>query len=251
MPAPTVAEDNVDEDAADDAEPVDDAETDDSRPETGISEDTEQDVDQDLAEIPADGSSAPDPSEVSESDDPADAETETADPFEDDDDIEVDLADTTVGDESTSDDSDAPFSGDDEVETPTSGEGQESSEMSASDIQQGMDALGEEDHLDEAINEGFARLAVVGLDDGQQKDSLEMEFCEVFEMFRLGHFGSQAVSEYILTDPDEEVDPLWAFAVSLTLSTALVVYMRPDRDEIVASARDSVTRFTDGAMGVL
>ena len=92
---------------------------------------------------------------------------------------------------------------------------------------------------------------MVGLEEGQEKDSLETEFCEVFEMFRLGHFGSQAVSEYILTDPDEEVDPLWAFVVSLAMSTALVVYMRPDRDEIVASAKDSVSRFTDGSLGVL
>lgn len=237
MPAPQVAGDGDEEHGDGEDDPgVEDSE---GREPTGVSEDTEDNVDQDLAEIPDDGADIPEPeAEV----DDAPADTETADPFEGDDDIEVDLADTSVGEETSSD---GPFSGDDDVTTPTSEEAG-SSDVSASDIQQGMEALGDDSQLDEAINEGFARLAVVGLDDGEEKDSLEMEFAEVFEMFRLGHFGSEAVQEYVLTGPEEDVDPLWAFTVSLAMSTALVVYMRPDRTEIVESAKDSLSRFTGG-----
>lgn len=239
MPAPQVASSDDDDE---EAEAVDEQA---ELPSDGSTDVADDEPAQDLAEIPSDGEDIPDPGAESEQAEPADVDT--ADPFEGEDDIEVDLADTNVGEDATSD---GPFEGDDEVHTPTGGESSSGGDQTASQIQQGMDALGDTGHLDEAINEGFARLAVVGLDDGSEKDSLEMEFCEVFEMFRLGHFGKQAVNEYILTDPDEEVDPLWAFAVSLTLSTALVVYMRPDRDEIVDSARDSLSRFTGGLSNV-
>jgi len=235
MPAPQVA--STDDDEGEEAQS--------ELPSESPTDGEDEEPPQDLAEIPSDGEEMPEPGEETTADEPDDIDT--ADPFEGEDDIEVDLADTNVGEDAASD---GPFAGDDEVHTPTGGESSSQGDQTASQIQQGMDALGDAGHLDEAINEGFARLAVVGLEDGSEKDSLEMEFCEVFEMFRLGHFGKQAVNEYILTDPDEEVDPLWAFAVSLTLSTALVVYMRPDRDEIVDSARDSLSRFTGGLSNV-
>lgn len=204
---------------------------------TGVAAPDEEMPEQDLAEIPDENTDIPEPEDTDAADD---VDEEIADPFDGEEDVEVDLADTNVGSESIADTDDA-----DEVDTDEGMDGDMAAKM-----EEGMAALSEEGQLPEIINEGFARLAVVGLEAGEEKDSLETEFNEVFESFRLGYFGSEAMEEYVLTGPEEEVDPLWAFTVSLALCSAVTVYMRPDGDEIVASAKDSLARFSGGVPGV-
>lgn len=242
---PSQASDGDDET---DAETPDADEQDFTDEETGVG-DTGEQPDQDLAEIPDDGDPVPDPEEAA-TDADADVDEDLADPFDGEDDVEVDLADTTVG-ESATGDGESPFDGEDTIGTDASGAGAGAdADGMASKMEDGMAALSDDDQLPEIINEGFARLAVVGLESGREKDALETEFTEVFESFRLGYFGSEAMDEYVLTGPDEEIDPLWSFTVSLALCSAVTVYMRPDGDEIVASAKDSLARFS-GGVGVV
>lgn len=102
----------------------------------------------------------------------------------------------------------------------------------------------EDSAVAEAINEGAARLAVVGLEDDDEQDRLEDEFVEVFEAFRLGHFGAETADEYLLIDDQENVDPIWGLASAMAACAMFTVYMRPDRDE-------QLERFADtlGGMG--
>lgn len=161
----------------------------------------------------------------------ADAESTTPDPDE------VDVADATI-EESDIDDS-ALFSGEEDKSEP---------EPDADDEPDFEDFAGEVDgeeppglagpssnQIEQAINEGAARLAVVGLDDADQS-SLETEMNDVFEAFRLGFFGSRAVEEHILSN-QEDVDPLWGFVGSALVCGAFSLHMRPDGDEQLANIR--------------
>jgi hypothetical protein len=111
----------------------------------------------------------------------------------------------------------------------------------AQEFMQAASSTVNDDDLDEVINSGFARLAVIGLDDEflvngslKSKQDLQDEFEEVFETFRLGKYGSQAAREYLFVNP-ENINPLWGFTASMVACTALVVWMRPDGDELVES----------------
>ena len=79
------------------------------------------------------------------------------------------------------------------------------------------------------INEGAARLAVVGLEEPEKSD-LEEEFTEVFEAFGLGKNGARFADEYLMIE-GEEVDPAWALASTAMTCALFALYMRPDRDE--------------------
>jgi len=112
-----------------------------------------------------------------------------------------------------------------------------------------LDALGERgESMEGAINDGAARLAVVGLDDGDEKEDLHDEFTEVFEAFRLGYFGSRFMEEYVFAADDEEVDPTWGLLGAAACCTALVIWMRPDGDEMVGRAREAVENLAGGAL---
>lgn len=104
--------------------------------------------------------------------------------------------------------------------------------------------------MEEAINEGAARLAVVGLtdedfeDSNLDKESLETEFQETFSAFRLGFFGSQAIDEYVLSPADDEVDPVWGLAGAVLMAGAMSVWMRPDGDEKLGELREKLSDLT-------
>lgn len=84
--------------------------------------------------------------------------------------------------------------------------------------------------FEESINRGFARLAVIGIEDEAQKESLNEEFRDVFAEFRLGHYGELCIQEYLLID--EEIDPVYGFTASLLVCFMMVLYLRPDGTEI-------------------
>jgi hypothetical protein len=122
---------------------------------------------------------------------------------------------------------------------------EDSDDSSDEDPLDALDARGES--MEEAINDGAARLAVVGLDDDEQSD-LQEEFTEVFEAFRLGYFGSRFMEEYIFAADDEEVDPTWGLFGACLTCCAFVVWMRPDGDEMVGKAREAVENIAGGSI---
>lgn len=127
------------------------------------------------------------------------------------------------------------FSGVEESER-TEGEPDDPDEFTDDDVLPGGDdgpAPVETPNLSEsevatAINQGAARLAVVGLED-EDKERLEGEFEEVFEAFRLGYFGGEVADEYLMVN--DEVDPIWGFAAAMMSCAIFAMYMRPDSDE--------------------
>lgn len=140
-------------------------------------------------------------------------------------------------------------SGTEAVEGPPEGQEPDVDEDAEEDIL-GDGLEGNAAAMEGAINDGAARLATVGLTDDDFEDSdltkssLEEEFAETFQAFRLGYFGSQVVDEYVLSPEDEDVNPVWGLAGSMLIATAMVVWLRPDGDEAVAKARDAVGDLT-------
>lgn len=214
MAAPEVAEQDDDDDATPSpdgpgGDPLDDAKE--------LAEDAEQEAD------------APEPEG-----EPTVEEVDLTD-----DDLTADGSDLFTGTEdaqkdSTSDESDAEGDGSDE-----------SDDADDDDVLDALDARGES--METAINEGVARLAVVGLDDDERGD-LEDEFTEVFEAFRLGYFGSRFAEEYVFAADDEEVDPTWGLVGAMLVCTAFTVWMRPDGDELVGRAREAVENIAGGSL---
>lgn len=92
--------------------------------------------------------------------------------------------------------------------------------------------------LENALNEGAARAAVVGLDDDEQAN-LEEEMAEVFESFRLGYFGAQAAETHILSE-SEDIDPFWGFVGAALVSGAFALHMRPDSEEQLSNIRHAL-----------
>lgn len=156
---------------------------------------------------------------------------------------EVELQEDDLG--SPDPDSDL-FTGSDDVSsTETSSSGSDDEEDDDEDTDP-LDALGARgESMESAVNEGAARLAVVGLDETDRED-LEDEFVDVFEAFRLGYFGSRAMEEYVFISDDEEVDPIWGLLGSMIICTAFVVWMRPDGEEKVSQARDAIENMAGG-----
>jgi len=156
---------------------------------------------------------------------------------------EVELSD----DDLTGDASDL-FTGTEDATSGSSDDGGDGDDEEESDDEtDALDALGQRgESMEEAINDGAARLAVVGLDDEDDKDGLQDEFTEVFEAFRLGYFGSRFMEEYVFTDDDEEVDPTWGLLGAMITCGAFIVWMRPDGDEMVGMAKDAVEGIIGG-----
>lgn len=138
--------------------------------------------------------------------------------------------------------------------------GDSSTESDSADAEgegDGLDGIGGLDGnaaaLEDAINEGAARLSVVGLtdedfeDSGMTRDDLETEFSETFAAFRLGYFGSQTIDKYVLQPADGDVNPAWGMAGAVLMATAMVVWMRPDGDDQMAAVRDAVEGIVGGA----
>jgi hypothetical protein len=129
------------------------------------------------------------------------------------------------------------FAGEDDLDTGTGSTPEPTGTDEAGDIDEMLGEGEPEQHsFEEPIIEGFARMAVIGLDD-DEKDELESEFVDVFEAFQLGHYGDQVLHEYVLVG-DDDINPLYGLAGSMLMCTVLTVYMRPDGDEIVSNVRD-------------
>jgi hypothetical protein len=106
--------------------------------------------------------------------------------------------------------------------------------------------------MEESINEGAARLAVVGLteqdfeDDDYGKDALQEELLETFETFQLGYFGARCAEKYVLEPADGDVSPAWGLLGTSVIAAAMVVWMRPDGDEAVDRVKDAVRNIGGG-----
>jgi hypothetical protein len=137
------------------------------------------------------------------------------------------------------------FAGEDDLDTGTGSTPEPTgTDEAAGDIDEMLGEEPPEQHsFEEPIVEGFARMAVVGLDD-DEKDELEPEFVDVFEAFQLGHYGDQVLHEYVLVG-DDDINPLYGLAGSMLMCTVLTVYMRPDGDEIVSSVRDRMAELRE------
>lgn len=107
----------------------------------------------------------------------------------------------------------------------------------------GIDLEGQSEQLEAAINDGVARMAVIGLSEEDLEESemdrsdLETEFAETFGAFRLGHFGAQWAEEYVLKPADGDVDPTWGLLGAGLMCAAMIVWLRPDGEEAVSAAR--------------
>lgn len=94
------------------------------------------------------------------------------------------------------------------------------------------------------INAGVARAAVINLDDKwvtedgteRKKTDLQKEFEETFEAFRLGHYASICAEEYLLMEA-EDIHPVWGLIGAALICAAVIVYRRPDGDQIVQKAK--------------
>ena len=191
-----------------------------------------------------------DPPEEADEPEPAEEpeEPETVEDIPDEPTVEeVDLSEDDLSDGSSGDDL---FTGTEEAESAVESDSSDSEgDGSDEDESDGdaLDALGSRgESMEEAINEGAARAAVVGLTEEDGKEELRDEFEETFKAFRLGYFGSRFVEEYVFVDEDDEVDPAWGMFGSLLISAALVVWMRPDGDEMVEKAQDAVGNLAGG-----
>jgi hypothetical protein len=101
--------------------------------------------------------------------------------------------------------------------------------------------------FEQAINQGAARLAVVGLDEDEHEvDELEAEFHEVFATFRLGHFGAETIDEYVMVDDDEDVNPAWGLAAAIAGCVAFSLWVRPDGDEQIKRAKEAINSIANG-----
>jgi hypothetical protein len=175
--------------------------------------------------------------EDQESEESAESEKEAVDDIED---IQIEPTGDELGGDLFDSVDEADESGGDDADS-ESGDGEES--MGPATV--GDSALGD------TINDGAARLAVVGLSEGDfdgdgSPDALEDELREVFEAFRLGHFGSQAAEKHILSPGDSEIDPVWGLLGSLLLAGAITLMMRPDGSEKMGEFRETVENLTGG-----
>jgi len=153
-----------------------------------------------------------------------------------DDDFSGDGGDLFDGVEDAQDADNSDDGGDDDSED------SEGSTDNPEDVLGGLD--GKSAQMESAINDGAARLAVVGLEEDEQ-DDLEGEFTEVFEAFRLGYFGSQVFEEYMAPE-GEDVAPEWGLLGAILCAGAFVIWMRPDGEEKVQAMKEAVEGLING-----
>lgn len=164
---------------------------------------------------------------------------------------EPNVAEAELSDDDLSGDAGDLFTGTEEADVDGDDGDEESADESdeSGEDSDALDGLGERgESMEEAINEGAGRLGVLGLDDGDEKDDLEAELTEVFGAFRLGYFGSRFMEEYIFTDDEDEVDPMWGLFGAALCCVGVVVWMRPDGEEMVETARDAVENIAGGSL---
>jgi len=162
---------------------------------------------------------------------------------------ELDISGTDLG-ESAGDSGDSgggtgPFSADEQAST--GGGGGTGGGQSDTDPGPFGDVSSQgDDELDEIIIEGFARAAVIKIEPKSEQSKLQAEFEEVFESFRLGYFGREVIYEYLVVDEDDNIDPIWGFFGSVLMCLVVVMWMRPDSDEITDKATESLSDLING-----
>jgi len=120
------------------------------------------------------------------------------------------------------------------------------SETETGNVGTPLDALDDRgEALEDAVNDGAARLAVVGLEDNE-REGLEDEMREVFEAFRLGYFGAEFAEEYIFVQGEDSIDPAWGFAGAAFACLGVCLWMRPDGDEQFARMKDALGGLAGG-----
>lgn len=103
------------------------------------------------------------------------------------------------------------------------------------------------------INDGAARLAVVGLTDEDFEEDktpseLEEELREVFGAFRLGEYAGASAEKYIMAPGDDEIDPVWGLLCSCLVAGAVTIMLRPDGSEISGGLKEQVDGLLGGAL---
>lgn len=98
----------------------------------------------------------------------------------------------------------------------------------------------------EDINRGVAHLGTVGLDDEETQEELREDFYGTAQAFRLGYYGEECMQEYVLTEGDEEISPVWGLVFAALICGAIFVMRRPDSDEITEKLRDQVENIGGG-----
>jgi hypothetical protein len=214
--------------------------------------DVERDeLDVDTPQI-ADPSYIDDPTDDPSGDDADEGDVEEVELELEDEDLGGDLFDGVEDAQDADTDASGDVAGGEGIQAPDDdgGEGDEDEEPDA--VADGLE--GNAEAMEDAINDGAARLAVVGLQDDDLDDDmatgdLEAEFVETFEAFRLGYYGSRVVDEYLLAPDEEEVNPAWGLAGSALMALAMAVWLRPDGAEKVRRARESIEGLADGIGG--
>ena len=161
---------------------------------------------------------------------------------------ELDISGTDLGESAgDSDDSGStgPFSADEQASTGSSGGGPGGQSDSDPGPFGDVSSQGD-DELDEIIIEGFARAAVIKIEPKSEQSKLQTEFEEVFESFRLGYFGREVIYEYLVVDEHDNIDPIWGFFGSVLMCLVVVMWMRPDSDEITDKATESLSDLING-----
>lgn len=157
---------------------------------------------------------------------------------------EIDIGNTELGEPGDDDASSGPFAADEE---PTFSSGGSSTDAGGSDPGPFGDVSSQgDDELDQIIIEGFARAAVIKIEPKSEQSKLQDEFEEVFESFRLGYFGREVIYEYLVIDEQDNIDPIWGFFGSVLMCLVVVMWMRPDSDEITSKATESLSDLIDG-----
>ena len=207
--------------------------------------------------------SAPQPSPAEDGEDPdeaAEPQGEAPEDPEEADEVEVDLAETNLNDEideafDAIENAERPNAPDDPTDNPDfdpfNDRGGSDDEDGGGGSSSGGEASGED--IADAIVEGTSRLAVLGLEEefivnGETKSKTELreEFAEIFTAFRLGEYGGQVAEEYLFVD--EDIDPVMGFVAASLCCTAMVLWMRPDGENIARGAYDRVATIGTGGL---
>lgn len=103
---------------------------------------------------------------------------------------------------------------------------------------------GESNEFGDAYVEGMAKLMLVGLDDEDERGQIEDELVEAFQTFRLNHFAGRVWEEKMMAEHDTDIDPVWGLVGSTILCIVYGVYRRPDGNEKVKQAIDTIKERT-------
>jgi len=112
--------------------------------------------------------------------------------------------------------------------------------------------LGSLEDLDEGgqiaadINAGVASLGVIGIEDEDVQEELREDFFKTARDFRLGYYGEQCAEEYILSDNDDDISPVWGLVVAAAICGTIFILRRPDTEEIQQKARNQFQKIGSG-----